>query len=98
LFACLFCLSPEGKIVKIATRAPLRDITTRRCGGLVVFGDETSPGVNAGDALPTRSQAVGARGQQGLGGRELTEPAKESKAWNKTSALRRHVMLLPLMD
>ena len=76
----------------------MRDVATRRCGGLVAFGDEASPGANAGDALPTRSQAVGARGQQGLGGRELMEPAKESKAWDKTSALRRQVMLLPLMD
>jgi hypothetical protein len=71
------------------------DPSLRRLG---VFGDETSPGANAGDALPERSQAVGARGQQGLGGRELMEPAKESKAWDKTSALRRRVMQLPQMD
>lgn len=84
--------------MKIATRAPLRGVTTRRCGGPVVFEDEASTGANAGDGIRTRSLAVGARGQQGLGGRELTEPAIESEAWDKTSALRRQVMLLPLMD
>jgi len=59
--------------------------------------DETSAGANAGEGIRTRSQAAGARGQQGLGGRELTKPAMKSEAWDKTSALRRHV-LLPLMD
>ena len=84
--------------MKIATRAPLRDVTTRRCGGLVVFEDEASPGANAGDGIRARSQADGAKGQQGLGGWELTEPAMKSEAWEKTTAVRRQVMLLPLMD
>ena len=84
--------------MKIATRAPLRDVTTRRCGGLVVFEDEASPGANAGDGIRARSQADGAKGQQGLGGRELMEPTLESEAAEKLSALLRRVMPSPLLD
>jgi hypothetical protein len=42
-------------------------------------------------------QAAGAKGQQGLGGRELMEPTLEGEA-AKLSALLRRVMPSPLLD
>jgi hypothetical protein len=45
-----------------------------------------------------KRQAAGAKGQQGLGGRELMEPTLESEAAEKLSALLRRVMPSPLLD
>jgi hypothetical protein len=48
--------------------------------------------------LRTREQAAGVKGQQGLGGRELMEPAIESEAAAKPAAPLRQLLLLPQMD
>jgi hypothetical protein len=48
--------------------------------------------------LRTMGQAAVAKGQQGLGGRELMEPTLESEAAEKLSALLRRVMPLPQFD
>jgi len=76
----------------------LREVTTRRCGGLVSIGDEAAPGANAGDGSSDEEQAAGAKGQQGLGGRELMEPAIASEAAAKLAASLRQLLVLPQMD
>jgi hypothetical protein len=43
-------------------------------------------------------QAAVARGQQGLGGRELMKPALEEEAAEKSSPTLRTLMLMPQID